>query len=215
MNDPFILYAIARFANTTVLLNMVRASRQFHTLVAQNIGVQYDLMDHYAVNGVLICSDGSKIMHGKQILGERPFGILIKYWRRGNLHRDNDLPALIVDREDNDNDSNFWYRDNMLHRDGDLPAIISRNGDQKWYNNNELHRDGDLPAIIYSNGDKYWFQHGKKHRDGDRPAIMLANGDQYWMIQDCYHRDGDQPAWILADGTRHWYQSGVLLKAEH
>lgn len=48
MNDPYILYNIARFANAEILKNLVRASRQFHLLVAENVGVRDDLMIQYS-----------------------------------------------------------------------------------------------------------------------------------------------------------------------
>ena len=82
-----------------------------------------------------------------------------KYWyRNGNIHRDNDLPALICI-----SGNRFWYQNDKLHRDNDLPAIINNNGDQYWYQNDKLHRDNDLPAIISVNGNQYWYQNGQRY----------------------------------------------------
>ena len=53
-----------------------------------------------------------------------PFGIPIYE----NLHRDNDLPAMI--RTDG---SQLWYKDGKQHRDNDLPADIHADGEQQWY----------------------------------------------------------------------------------
>lgn len=37
-----------------------------------------------------------------------------------------------------------------LHRDNDLPAIETKNGDLYWYKNGQLHRENGLPAMKYS-----------------------------------------------------------------
>src|SRR5690349_12346430 len=44
-------------------------------------------------------------------------------------------------------DGDICYRFcGQLHRDNDLPAVIKANGTQKWYTRGQLHRDNDLPA---------------------------------------------------------------------
>ncbi len=57
-----------------------------------------------------------------------------------------------------------WYQNGQLHRDNDLPAVILTNGTQKWYKNGLLHREHDLPAIIYPSGEQIWYKNGKYHR---------------------------------------------------
>jgi hypothetical protein len=75
-----------------------------------------------------------------------------------------------------------WYnRAGQLHRDGDLPAIILANGVQQWYKDGKRHRDGDLPAFISAIGDQYWYKDGKLHRDGDLPAFIDADGRKSWF----------------------------------
>jgi hypothetical protein len=69
----------------------------------------------------------------------------------------------------------FWYKDGDLHRDDDLPAVIWDDGSQFWYKNGLRHRDGDRPAIIYSNDSKFWYKNGLRHRDGDLPATIYAS----------------------------------------
>ena len=67
------------------------------------------------------------------------------------------------------------YKNGQLHRDNDLPAVIRSDGTQYWYKNGRLHRDCDLPASIYSDGThetQRWYNNGKCHRDGDLPAII-------------------------------------------
>ena len=41
-----------------------------------------------------------------------------------------------------------WYKNGELHRDNDKPAIIWSNGQKEWYKNGKRHRDGDKPAVI-------------------------------------------------------------------
>src|ERR1700722_5431120 len=50
-----------------------------------------------------------------------------------------------------------WYQNGNLHRDNDQPAIICPNGDREWYQNGNLHRDNDQPAAIYSSGTRHWY----------------------------------------------------------
>ena len=59
----------------------------------------------------------------------------------------------------------FWYKNGQLHRDNDLPAIIYPSGIQYWCQNGKFHRDGDLPAMIDSKGNRAWYKEGKLHRD--------------------------------------------------
>ena len=74
----------------------------------------------------------------------------------------------------------IWYKNGEYHRDNDLPAMILENGDQGWYKDGKLHRENDLPAIICENGDQGWYKNGKKHRDNDLPAIIYNDGGQIW-----------------------------------
>jgi hypothetical protein len=57
-----------------------------------------------------------------------------------------------------------WYKHGQLHRDDDKPALIYPNGGKSWYQNALLHRDGDKPAVIYADGSKYWYQNGLRIR---------------------------------------------------
>ena len=73
-----------------------------------------------------------------------------------------------------------WYQNGQLHRDNDLPAIIYANGEKVWYQNDQIHRDNDLPAVIYVDGSQFWCQNGQLHRDNDLPAIIHIDGRQSW-----------------------------------
>ena len=91
-----------------------------------------------------------------------PFREKWRLGRSGLLHRDGDLPAQILYRENGSTYLQGWYQNGRLHRDGDLPAQIENHVDgsifyQDWYQNGQLHRDSDLPAqILYrENGSIY------------------------------------------------------------
>jgi hypothetical protein len=106
----------------------------------------------------------------------------------GQVHRAEDLPAVIADNGDKE-----WFKLGVGHRDDDKPFMECANGDILWGKCGELHREGDLPAIIESNGDKYWYKFGKLYRDNNLPAIEYANGDKHWYINNKLHK-------IILDG---------------
>ena len=58
------------------------------------------------------------------------------------------------------NGTKYWYQNGELHRDNDLPAIEFENGSKEYFQNGNLHRDNDLPAIDNVNGYKAWFKNG-------------------------------------------------------
>ncbi len=57
----------------------------------------------------------------------------------------------------------YWYKNGELHRDNDKPAVIWADGSLTWYKNGKLHRDNDKPAIIYANGSEYWYTDGLRY----------------------------------------------------
>ena len=106
-----------------------------------------------------------------------------------------------------------WYdADGELHRDDDRPALVWANGYQSWWQHGLRHRDGDRPAIVYANGDQSWYQHDKLHRDGGRPAIISANGYMAWWVNGTVTGDtkgmGPPPNAVL-DGSG----TGLLTKS--
>ena len=54
----------------------------------------------------------------------------------------------------------YYNFDDNLHRNNDLPAVIWSDGRQWWYQNGKRHRDNNLPASIYSHGYKEWWVNG-------------------------------------------------------
>ena len=145
------------------------------------------------------------------------------YNKKGELHRDDDLPAI----EWSDG-TKKWYKNNMIHR-VDGPAIIippglnelqsptlrfhsinrpavERSDETKlWYLNNELHRE-DGPAVEKSNGTKIWYQNDALHRV-DGPALEHSNGYKEWYLNGELHRV-DGPAVEHFNGYKEWYLNG-------
>lgn len=94
-----------------------------------------------------------------------------------------------------------------LHRDNDEPAMICPDGTKKWYQYGERHRVG-APAVIYPNGEKHWMQNGKFHReDGPaiEGGGQRRSSVKKWYLNGECHRVG-APAIIFEDGVKHWYQ---------
>ena len=44
----------------------------------------------------------------------------------------------------------FWYKNGELHRDNDLPSVVLSDERKEWHQNGLLHRENG-PAIIYKN----------------------------------------------------------------
>jgi hypothetical protein len=79
-----------------------------------------------------------------------------EWTRNGELHRDDDLPAVDY------GDYKAWYQCGKKHRDGDKPAATWDDQPYEWYQRGQLHRDGDLPAVIHA-GVLEWWQYGQRH----------------------------------------------------
>jgi len=82
-----------------------------------------------------------------------------------------------------DRDKIWRNKNGQLHRDNDKPAVISDNGTQYWYKEGQLHRDHDKPAVIYANGTQEWYKEGKCHRENDLPSVIYLDGkrEEYWI----------------------------------
>lgn len=146
-------------------------------------------------------------------------GTKLWYNKYGELHNDNDLPAVIWG-----NGTQEWYNNGILHRDNDFPARMSHDGVNEWYKNGLRHRDNDEPAIIDTkNNDRQWYINGKCSRLYDSPAIIQNDGNICkWVLNDVLHRDSfnsnktPNPALIMTnnDGvlTHEWYKHGVQFE---
>ena len=81
------------------------------------------------------------------------------------LFVDNGIKVILIQTYTNIGGTQKWYQNGKLHRDNDLPAIVLFDGSQSWSQNGKLHRDGG-PAVEYANGDKFWSIDGKKFEEG-------------------------------------------------
>jgi hypothetical protein len=162
-------------------------------------------------------------------------GDLTYYRLRGQIHRDDDLPAVI----DHHNGNKYWFQFNQLHRDRDLPALMERaapiyysdypgsmvkyittyiyiNGMDGYsydYPHVKATRstdvsycDNDPVAICAFKGRKIWYKWGKSHRDNDKPAMIHFDDNLEWFVDGKRHRDHNRPAKICTDGTFEWWQ---------
>ncbi len=67
-------------------------------------------------------------------------------------------PAPITDEF---GDKRWYNKAGQLHRENDKPAIIWQNGYKEWWVNGKIHRDNDQPAYIGTDGHKQWWVNGK------------------------------------------------------
>ena len=86
-----------------------------------------------------------------------------RFYHNGQLHRDNDNPAIIS----YDNVSKGWnyyfYKNGQLHRDLDKPSTLLSDGTQIYYTNGKIHRDDNKPAVINSDGSLEYYKNGVKY----------------------------------------------------
>jgi hypothetical protein len=178
----------------------------------------------------------------KEFLTEGSVHRIMEWWVNDQLHRENDLPAII--REILDDKANYalkhrfecWFKNGVRHRDGNKPAVVDSDGDVSYYKNGFLFREGDLPAriergaisyykdgvlhrddgkpaIITKDGSKHYYREGKRHRDNDLPAIEKTNGDKHWFVNGLVHRaSGDLPAISLQSGSKSWMRMGEYYR---
>jgi len=168
----------------------------------------------------------SQIKDGNLTRIERSYGTKEWHDENGELHRDDDLPAVVFsdkgslaiccgalnEYEDRFvmhnskslNNAKMWYRHGKRHRDGDRPAVELSDGTKEWWKDGELYREEDRPAVEYPGGAKEWYQNGVLHRDGDRPAIIGSDGTKMWYRNGELHRDNDLPTMEYADGKKEW-----------
>ena len=154
----------------------------------------------------------------------------------GQLHRENDLPAIEFG-----NGSKEYWKNGVQYNAKPAPSIrvepMSKGSDREkvkiinadgsvgwgvhdslgnmfWYDiAGHRHRDGDLPAAIYDGGAKVWYKHGVKHRDTDNPALIWPSGKKEWYKDGKLHRDRKLgPAVINADGSKEWWLKGREVK---
>ena len=80
-------------------------------------------------------------------------GEMYRYCQWGELHRENDLPAIIYA-----NGKKEWWVNGKQHRDAG-PAVECLEYGKHWYRWSSLHRI-DGPAVELLNGFKAWYLNG-------------------------------------------------------
>jgi len=144
--------------------------------ILELISIQYADLCISMILAFNLSSLSSRQRFLKERFTRRTLGQPVKYvLPDGQLHRENDLPAVIWS-----NGLQFWYYNDLLHRENDQPAIMHHDGSQSWYYNDKLHRENDQPAVVYSTGSKEWWYGGKRHRENNRPAVIRYNGEEHW-----------------------------------
>jgi len=103
-------------------------------------------------------------------------GLHIVYAKNGIFHRDNDLPAVIMQSSEGEVLKRFWYINGKINRKNDKPAVIYENGTLIWYKDNLIHRDNDKPALIDESMEKQeWYINGLLHRENGYAIISKNN----------------------------------------
>jgi len=114
--------------------------------------------------------------------------VKISYKKNGQLHRDEDKPA-VISRYFLDTDkkkwSYYWYKNGSLHRDDDNPAVIVYNGIKT-----------NIEGLIMDDYLSVWYKNGVKHRDNGKPAYVEKFGSQEWWVNGKLHRENG-PAQIF------------------
>jgi hypothetical protein len=122
-----------------------------------------------------------------------------------NIYKSSDNNQIIIPQHR----FNVWYTDGQIHRDNDLPAITYFNGSKwanLWIKNGLNHRDNELPAYI-DHRQSIWYYNGLKHRDNDLPAVMDETVN-IWYKHGKIHRGDDLPAKEFIWGDKEWYLDG-------
>ena len=144
------------------------------------------------------------------------------YNDRKEIHRDNDLPAIIWYSKNGSIYKKFLNQNGKMHHIGVFKIYY-------WYQNDQLHRENDLPAEIWYCKDgsvfiKVQIQYGELHRDNDLPAEIWYSEDgsiykKFWYQNGEQHRiDGPAQIWYDENGyieISQWYLNGKLYTEEN
>ena len=73
-----------------------------------------------------------------------------------------------------------YYKNGLLHRDNDFPAIEWNNGNKVWWFEGKLHRING-PTVEYSNGNKEWWYEGKQIKCSSQEEFKrIINLQLFW-----------------------------------
>lgn len=95
-----------------------------------------------------------------------------------------DYNGQIVWEYDGKEYARRWYKNGRLHRDNDLPAVIINGGQKQWMQKGLPHRTSG-PAVEYADGSVEWWFEGQIHRlSGPAVCGEDENyvyGEGYWL----------------------------------
>lgn len=206
MNDPFILFEIAKWSPEAHRV-FCKSSKPYRHLL-QTTGMKYLIMDAWAGDtGFYTTECGGFMTHGRIEHHKNIFTWYAddrewEFYRNGKIHRNGDLPARMTSR------ALVWVKDGKLHRDDDKPGVIyTENGSMSWWKEGVLHREGDLPALhivpmtilnsclSFSPGvpQSYqaWVLNGEIYKDAgcDTMRTHIKKEFNLKMKDDCVHLD--------------------------
>lgn len=114
----------------------------------------------------------------------------------------------------------YYYKDGQYHRGNDLPAVILRDGNgnitkQEWYKNGLRHREGDNPSYIVTNSNgriecEKWYKNGIPTRENNlaNSVTYFSNGkifEEEWLDENGTYKDlGGEPNSIV------YYSTGAI-----
>ncbi len=168
-DSEFHIYAKTNIGISEYKKNFNICSKKDNRLIWRLFGRKHREND---LPAVMRCTTNGKYISAdryEEPMDENPYswqGGYLEYYFNGNLHRENDKPAII-----HENGSCCYYYNGMVHRRQDIncedqPAIIHSDGMLEYYINGKFHRtkkDGLLPpAVIRHDGTKAYYENGVK-----------------------------------------------------
>jgi phage pi2 protein 07 len=85
--------------------------------------------------------------------------IRVKDWI-GYIFKHPNFTGSLIDK---DGDV-VYYQNGEVHRDNDLPAIVHADGTKQWQKNGKLHRENG-PALIFPDGEGNWYLNQKLYTE--------------------------------------------------
>jgi hypothetical protein len=81
----------------------------------------------------------------------------------------------------------FYNEENQIHRNNDLPAILHYDNNeningQEWLIQGKRHRENDLPAVIGSEFGKVWFINNLIQRNNFKESFINYKGIPFYII---------------------------------
>lgn len=161
------------------------------------------------------------------------------WFKMGQKHRENDLPAVVWKSKDGKIHRSEWYlRDQVARMDSSLPCIVC---------SDTCETECDICHVHYSSGsyDDYdemdeendyknfcsssmmvWFKNGLIHRDNDLPAYTFGSSEnlvnenresvdywsKMWYKEGQLHRENDLPAIKNVEGE-FYYLNGKSIRS--